>query len=73
MADLITAKKIYRIFSWVSLAGFIIVIILVLRKSPPPDVPYDPPPRSASSRNLLPRIRPRPQDSRPRSNRTARN
>ena len=42
MADLTTAKKIYRIFNWASLAALILVIILVLRKSPPPAVPYDP-------------------------------
>jgi hypothetical protein len=35
-------KKAYRILSWVSLAGLIVVIALVLRKSPPPDVPNDP-------------------------------
>lgn len=43
MPEAITSlKKIYRIFSWISLAGLILVIVLVLRKSPPPDVPYDP-------------------------------
>ncbi|HWF37256.1 MAG TPA: hypothetical protein VG322_01970 [Candidatus Acidoferrales bacterium] len=42
MADLTTAKKLYRIFNWASLAALILVIILVLRKSPPPAVPYDP-------------------------------
>jgi hypothetical protein len=40
--DLESLKKVYRIVSWISLAGLILVMILVLRKSPPPDVPYDP-------------------------------
>jgi hypothetical protein len=40
--DLESLKKLYRIISWISLAGLILVMILVLRKSPPPDVPYDP-------------------------------
>ena len=42
MADLATAKKLYRIFNWASLAALIVVIILVMRKSPPPAVSYDP-------------------------------
>ncbi len=42
MADASAIKQIYRVFSWISLAGLVIVIALVLRKSPPPDVPYDP-------------------------------
>ena len=42
MADLTAVKKIYRVFSWISLAGLVVVIILVLKKSPAPDVPYDP-------------------------------
>jgi hypothetical protein len=42
MADLSTAKKIYRIFNWASLAALILVILLVLHKSPAPNVPYDP-------------------------------
>ena len=42
MADLTAIKKIYRIVSWISLAGLVLVIILVLKKSPAPDVPYDP-------------------------------
>jgi hypothetical protein len=41
MPDLATAKKIYRIFSWASLAALVVVILLVLHKSPPPNVPYD--------------------------------
>jgi hypothetical protein len=42
MADLTAVKKVYRIFSWLSLAGLVVVIILVLKKSPAPDMPYDP-------------------------------
>ena len=42
MADLVQLKKIYRIFSWASIAGLALVLILVLRKSPPPSVTYDP-------------------------------
>jgi hypothetical protein len=42
MPDLGPFKKAYRILSWVSLAGLIVVIVLVLRKSPAPDVPNDP-------------------------------
>jgi len=42
MADLTAVKKIYRVVSWISLVGLVVVIILVLRKSPAPDVPYDP-------------------------------
>jgi len=42
MADLTALKKGYRIFSWLSLAGLVVVILLVLKKSPAPDVPYDP-------------------------------
>jgi hypothetical protein len=42
MPDFGPFKKAYRILSWVSLAGLIVVIVLVLRKSPAPDVPNDP-------------------------------
>lgn len=42
MPDPGTLQKIYRVFSWGSLVGLILVVILVLRKSPRPDVPYDP-------------------------------
>jgi hypothetical protein len=42
MAELSTAKKIYRIFNWASLVALIVVILLVLHKSPAPNVPYDP-------------------------------
>jgi hypothetical protein len=42
MADLTAVKKIYRIVSWISLAGLVVVIILVFKKQPTPDVPYDP-------------------------------
>lgn len=42
MADLELLKKVYRIFSWVSLAALILVVILVLRKAPPPQVAEDP-------------------------------
>jgi len=40
--DLAAAKKIYRIFSWASLAALVVVILLVLHKSPPPSVTNDP-------------------------------
>jgi hypothetical protein len=42
MPDAAAIKKIYRIFTWISLIGLILVIILVLHKSPAPEVPYDP-------------------------------
>ena len=42
MPDFAAIKKIYRIFTWISFAGLVLVILLVLRKSPAPDVPYDP-------------------------------
>jgi hypothetical protein len=42
MADMTTAKKLYRIFNWASLAALLVVILLVLHKSPPPSVTYDP-------------------------------
>jgi hypothetical protein len=42
MPDIETLKKVYRVFSWLSLVALIVVVILVLRKSPPPDVAYDP-------------------------------
>jgi hypothetical protein len=42
MADLTAVKRVYRIFSWLSLAGLAVVILLVLKKPPAPDVPYDP-------------------------------
>ena len=35
-------KTLYKILSWSSLAGLIVVIVLVLRKSPAPSVPFDP-------------------------------
>ena len=35
-------KKAYKILSWASLAGLVLVIALVLRKGPAPDVPTDP-------------------------------
>jgi hypothetical protein len=41
MVDLQLAKKIYRVMSWASFAGLVLVIILVLHKAPPPDVAYD--------------------------------
>ncbi|MGA3294034.1 MAG: hypothetical protein ABSE45_08635 [Candidatus Acidiferrales bacterium] len=34
--------KFYRILTWVSLGGLVLLIVLVLRKSPPPNVPNDP-------------------------------
>ena len=42
MAAANAAKIAYRILSWTSLAGLVIVLLLVLRKSPPPVVTYDP-------------------------------
>jgi hypothetical protein len=42
MADPALFKKIYRIFTWVTLVGLVLTIALVLRKSPPPQVPNDP-------------------------------
>ncbi len=42
MPDVSLLKKAYRILTWASLAGLVVVILLVLRKSPPPNVPYDP-------------------------------
>jgi len=41
MADLVLAKKLYRILAWASVVGLVVTIMLVLRKSPAPDVPYD--------------------------------
>ncbi len=35
-------KTLYKILSWSSLVGLIIVIVLVLRTSPAPSVPFDP-------------------------------
>jgi hypothetical protein len=35
-------KTIYRILSWTSLVGLILVIVLVFWKSPTPSVPFDP-------------------------------
>ena len=42
MPDLGPFKKAYRILSWVSLVGLIVVILLVLRTSPAPQVTNDP-------------------------------
>jgi hypothetical protein len=42
MPDLGPFKKAYRILSWVSLVGLVVVVLLVLRKSPAPQVPNDP-------------------------------
>ena len=47
MPDIDSVKKIYRVISWLSLAGLIVVIILVLRKSRLPNVAYD---RTAANR-----------------------
>lgn len=35
-------KIIYKVLSWTSLVGLILVIVLVFRKSPTPNVPFDP-------------------------------
>ncbi len=42
MPDLGPFKQAYRILSWVSLVGLIVVILLVLRTSPAPKVTNDP-------------------------------
>jgi hypothetical protein len=42
MPDLGPFKKAYRILSWLSLVGLVVVILLVLRKAPAPQVPNDP-------------------------------
>jgi len=42
MAELTTAKKIYRILNWATLAALMVVFVLLLHKSTPPDVPFDP-------------------------------
>jgi hypothetical protein len=42
MADATVILKIYRLFTWISFAGLIVVILLVLHKSPAPDVATDP-------------------------------
>lgn len=47
MPSLSTAKRVYRIVNWASLAVLIVAIVLVLDKSPAPDVPYD---RNAAQR-----------------------
>jgi hypothetical protein len=41
MTDLEQIKKIYRIISWASLVGLVIIVILIFKKAPPPNVPYD--------------------------------
>ena len=35
-------KIIYRILTWSSLVGLVLILALILRKSPSPDMPYDP-------------------------------
>jgi hypothetical protein len=42
MADPALFKKLYRLLSWMSLAGLVLTLGLVLRKSPAPQIPYDP-------------------------------
>jgi len=42
MANMSPFKIAYRILTWTSLAGLILILVLVLWKSPPPNVPYDP-------------------------------
>jgi hypothetical protein len=42
MANVSQFKIIYRILTWSSLAGLILILGLVLRKPPPPDIPNDP-------------------------------
>ena len=34
-------KAIYRIFTWVTLAGLVLVLLLILHKSSPPDITND--------------------------------
>jgi hypothetical protein len=42
MANVALLNKIYRIFTWVTLATLVVVVALVLRKSPAPQIPNDP-------------------------------
>jgi hypothetical protein len=42
MPDAAQLNKFYKIFSWASLAGLVLMLGLLLRKSPPPNIPYDP-------------------------------
>jgi hypothetical protein len=35
-------KTVYRVLSWGSLLGLLLILFLMLRKSPAPDIPYDP-------------------------------
>jgi hypothetical protein len=42
MVDAALFKKIYLIFTWVTLASLVLVVALVLRKSPTPQIPNDP-------------------------------
>lgn len=42
MANVSPFKILYRMLTWTSLAGLIIILVLVLRKAPPPDIPNDP-------------------------------
>lgn len=41
MADPALIKNLYRVISWSSLVGLVLMLGLVLRKSPAPQVPYD--------------------------------
>jgi hypothetical protein len=42
MANVALLNKIYRIFTWVTLASLVVVVALVLKKSPAPQIPNDP-------------------------------
>jgi hypothetical protein len=36
------AKTLYRILTWSSVVGLVVMLALIMRKSPPPNIPYDP-------------------------------
>jgi hypothetical protein len=42
MADVPVFTRLYRILTWLSFVGIVLVLVLVLRKSQPPNVPNDP-------------------------------
>ncbi|MGD1212744.1 MAG: hypothetical protein ABR973_15495 [Candidatus Acidiferrales bacterium] len=42
MADVPVFARLYRILTWLSFVGIVLVLVLVLRKSTPPSVLYDP-------------------------------
>jgi len=42
MADVPAFTRLYRVLTWITFVGVILVLVLILRKSPAPNVPYDP-------------------------------